>query len=133
VFADVRNSGVQETIVPEALVPYTLTGSLERGIVVRTAVDPRALVEPVKREIWATDRNVALTMTRPLDEFLIDYVYAQPRFILLVLGVFAAIGLVLVAIGVYSVIAYTVSRQTQEIGIRIALGAGYGDVIGMVF
>jgi predicted permease len=133
VFADVKNNGIQETIVPEMLVPHTITGSLERGIVVRTAGNPLALVEPVKREIWATDRNVALTMTRPLDEFLSDWVYAQPRFILLVLGVFAAIGLVLVAIGVYSVIAYTVSRQTQEIGIRIALGASYGDVVGMVF
>jgi predicted permease len=132
VFGDIRNRGLEEATVPEMLTPYTLTGGLERGIIVRTAGNPLGLVEPVKRAIWAADRNVALTMTRPLDELLSDFVYAQPRFILLVLGVFAVLGLVLVAVGVYSVIAYTVSRQTREIGIRVALGASYGDVIGMV-
>jgi putative ABC transport system permease protein len=74
------------------------------------------------------DRNVAQTQTRPLEEYLSDYVYAQPRFILLV----ASVGLALVGVGVYSVIAYTVSRQTREIGIRVALGASGGSVIDMV-
>jgi putative ABC transport system permease protein len=132
VFSDVKNRGLQDPPGPELYVPYTITGSFERGILVRTAGAPMPFLNAVRRETWAVDRNVALTLTRTLDDFLSDFSYAQPRFTLLVLGVFAGIGLALVGIGVYSVIAYTVSRQTHEIGIRMALGAGRRRVLGMV-
>ena len=68
-------------------------------------------------------------MSGPLTEYLRRFSYAEPRFGLVILGVFAGVGMVLVAIGVYSVIAYTVARQTHEIGIRMALGAERGHVL----
>src|SRR5262249_20420768 len=104
----------------------------ERGILVRTSVPPLTLLNNVRREIWAVDRNIALTLTGSLEDFLKQFTYAEPRFSLVLLGVFASVGLVLVALGVFSVIAYTVSRQAHEIGIRMALGAGRGDVVWMV-
>jgi putative ABC transport system permease protein len=132
VISDAKNQGIADPPMPEAFIPYTLTGAFERGILVRTASRPEALLTSVRREIWAVDRGVAVTMTGTLKGYLSQFSYAEPRFSLVLLGVFAGVGLILVAIGVYSVLAYTVSRQTQEIGIRMALGARRADVLGMI-
>jgi len=132
VVADAKNRGLQQGIEPEAYVPYAITGAMERGILVRTGVEPLSTLMLVRREIWSVDRNVALTLTGTLEGYLQQFSYAGPKFGLILLGVFATVGLVLVAIGVFSVMAYSVSLQTHEIGIRMALGAPTQTVLKMV-
>jgi putative ABC transport system permease protein len=132
VVADAKNRGLQQGIEPEAYIPYTVTGAMDRGILVRTGVEPMSMLMLVRREIWAVDRNVALTFTGSLEGYLQQFSYAGPKFGLILMGVFATVGLALVAIGVFSVMAYSVSLQTHEIGIRMALGAPTGNVLKMI-
>ena len=132
VMSDAKNNGIRDPVRPEVFIPYTITGAFERGILVRTERAPEALLNSVRKEIWAVDRGVAITLTGTLTGYLKQFSYAEPRFSLVVLGIFASVGLVLVAMGIFSVIAYAVSQQTHEIGIRMALGATQGRVLKMV-
>ena len=132
VISDARNQGLRDPAMPEVLVPFTITGTFDRAILVRTSVPPMTLLNNIQREIWAVDRNIALSSAGSLQGYMMQFMYAEPRFSVILLGVFAGVGLVMVAIGVFSVIAYTVSLQTHEIGIRMALGAGRADVLRMV-
>ena len=132
VVADIKNQGLQDPPMPQAYIPYTITAYANRAILVRTAVHPLSLLKSVRTEIWAVDRNVALSEAGTLTDLLQRYSYAQPEFGLVSLSAFAGIGLLLTAIGVFSVMAYSVSLQTHEIGVRLALGAQRGDILRMV-
>jgi len=132
VVADIKNQGLQDPPMPQAYIPYTVTAYANRAILVRTAVHPLSLLKSVRAEIWAVDRNVAFSEAGTLTDLLQRYSYAQPEFGLVSLSAFAGIGLLLTAIGVFSVMAYSVSLQTREIGIRLALGAQRGDILRMV-
>jgi putative ABC transport system permease protein len=132
VVADAKNRGLQDPPEPEVWVPYTMTGSGARGILVRTASEPLSMMNSVREQIWATDRSVALTLTGSLEGYIGQFSFAGPRFGFLLMSIFGCVGLVLVTIGVYSVLAYTAARRTHEIGIRMALGAERGDVLRLV-
>ncbi len=129
---DISNQGPRDVAAPHVFIPFTLRGPIGLGFVARTASDPMRLLDPVRREIQSVDRQVALVNPEPLESLLQRAFYARPRFSLIVLGIFACTGIVLVAFGVYGVLAYTVSQQTREIAIRIALGGARSDVIRMV-
>jgi len=132
VVSDVRNEGLENAVMPDAYIPYTITAYANRAILVRAALNPLSLLKNIREQIWSVDHDVAVSEADTLTHDLQEYTFAQPQFGLESLGAFAAIGLALAAIGVFSVMGYTVSLQTHEIGIRMALGAQRSDIFRMV-
>jgi putative ABC transport system permease protein len=124
--------GLQAPIEPQVWVPYTVTGSGERSLLVRSVQMPMSLMEEVQQAVWATDPGVALMYPDSLDQMISRRWYAGPRFALLMMTIFGAVGLILVTVGVYSVLAYTTAQRTHEIGVRMALGAERANVLRLV-
>lgn len=132
VVADVTNNGLQASVQPEVWVPYTVTGSGATVLMVRSQQTPMALMNDVRQAVWATDAGVALAFPGALEDRINQLLYAGPRFGFLLMVIFGGLGLILVTVGVYSVLAYATVRKTHEIGIRMALGAARADVLRQV-
>lgn len=130
VVADVKNAGPEKPSMPMVFLPYTVRGGFV--LLLKTTVDPASLGHAVQEQIWAVDRDEIIGMVRPLEDFLQRFTYSTPEFGLFIATPLASISLLLVVIGVFSVMAYTVSLQTQEIGVRMALGAQQLEILGMV-
>jgi putative ABC transport system permease protein len=116
---------------PQAFVPYSVAGFNWRIFMARTSVDPGSLLKNMGQEVRALDPGVQISTSGTLEGSLQEF-YRGPQFELVVLAAFASIGLALVVIGIFSVTAYTVSLQTHEIDVRVALGAQQTNILRLV-
>ena len=130
VVGDVRTT-LQEGPVVTVYFPYWQEPFSDAALMVRTAMDPRSLAAAVRSEIWKVDPEIPVQKIRTMDE-VISEAAAPRRFQMLLVLLFAASALLLASLGIYGVVSYTVAQRTNEIGIRVALGARTAAVYRMV-
>ncbi|HEV2885148.1 MAG TPA: ABC transporter permease [Pyrinomonadaceae bacterium] len=131
VVGDAKQYWLEEEQRPQVYGTFSQGPGLFATVVVRTTVEPLSLTQPVQQAIWKVDPDQPMWKIRTV-EFLVDRSTADRRFLMALMGIFATLALVLTIIGLYGVINYLVKQRTQEIGIRMALGAQMRDIMTMV-
>ena len=129
--SDVRNRNLSSELRPGYFVPQAQVPFNQMTLVVRTTGDPHSLITAVQNEVHAMDGEVPVFSTKTMEEY-ISATVAAPRFNATLLMIFASVALILTIVGLYGVMSYSVAQRTNEIGIRMALGATTRDVVRLI-
>ncbi len=129
IVGDARNRGLEQSPEPAIYVPYKMATVPGANFMLKTEVDPNSVVRAARERIRALDPDLPVGEVMTLEDALNRFAKAYPRFSTTLFSIFAAVGLLLAATGLYSVVSYTVAQRTQEFGIRMALGAERRHVV----
>ena len=129
--ADLKNRGLEQDPQAQVYIPFAQLPWSNMNLAVRTGVPPLTMVSAIRAQISSIDPDQPVTNIQSVDD-LMDNSRTQPRFLMLLLGMFSTTAFVLAIIGIYGVLAYSVTQRRHELGIRLALGAESSDIVRLV-